>query len=38
MDGLAGDVLSLSRAGRGQLDMDPAPFDLAGEVRDVVAR
>src|SRR6266550_3268177 len=38
MNGLVSDLLSVSRAGRGKLDMDPAPFDLAAEVRDVVGR
>jgi signal transduction histidine kinase len=38
MNGLVNDLLSVSRAGRGQLEMDRAPFDLAAEVRDVVAR
>ena len=38
MNGLVSDLLSVSRAGRGQLDMEPAPFDLAAEVRDVVGR
>ena len=38
MNGLVSDLLSVSRAGRGQLDIEPAPFDLAAEVRDVVGR
>jgi signal transduction histidine kinase len=38
MNGLVSDLLSVSRAGRGQLDMERAPFDLAAEVRDVVGR
>ena len=38
MNGLVNDLLSVSRAGRGTLDMDRAPFDLAIEVRDVVGR
>jgi signal transduction histidine kinase len=38
MNGLVSDLLSVSRAGRGQLAMDRAPFDLAAEVRDVVGR
>jgi len=38
MNGLVNDLLSVSRAGRGQLDMERAPFDLAAEVRDVVGR
>lgn len=38
MNGLVNDLLSVSRAGRGQLEMDRAPFDLAAEVRDVVGR
>jgi len=38
MNGLVNDLLSVSRAGRGQLEIEKAPFDLAGEVRDVVGR
>lgn len=38
MNGLVNDLLSVSRAGRGRLDVEPAPFDLAGEVREVVER
>jgi signal transduction histidine kinase len=38
MNGLVNDLLSVSRAGRGKLEMDSAPFDLAAEVRDVVGR
>jgi signal transduction histidine kinase len=38
MNGLVNDLLSVSRAGRGTLDMDRAPFDLAAELRDVVGR
>src|SRR5687767_1365024 len=38
MNGLVNDLLSVSRAGRGQLEMDRAPFDLAAELRDVVGR
>jgi signal transduction histidine kinase len=38
MNGLVSDLLSVSRAGRGQLEMERAPFDLADEVRDVVGR
>lgn len=38
MNGLVNDLLSVSRAGRGQLEMERAPFDLAAEVRDVVGR
>jgi signal transduction histidine kinase len=38
MNGLVNDLLSVSRAGRGQLDVERAPFDLAAEVRDVVER
>jgi signal transduction histidine kinase len=38
MSGLVNDLLSVSRAGRDQLEMERAPFDLAGEVRDVVGR
>ncbi len=36
MNGLVGDLLSISRAGRGKLEMDKAPFDLAAMVRDAV--
>ena len=38
MNGLVSDLLSVSRAGKGTLEMDRAPFDLAAELRDVVAR
>jgi len=36
MNGLVTDLLSVSRAGRGKLEMDPAPFDLALTLRDTV--
>jgi signal transduction histidine kinase len=38
MNGLVNDLLSVSRAGRGKLEVERAPFDLALEVRDVVGR
>jgi len=38
MNGLVNDLLSVSRAGKGRLEVDRAPFDLAAEVRDVVER
>jgi signal transduction histidine kinase len=38
MNGLVTDLLSVSRAGRGKLEMDRAPFDLAMSVRDTVER
>jgi signal transduction histidine kinase len=38
MNGLVNDLLSVSRAGKGKLEIDKAPFDLALEVRDVVGR
>jgi signal transduction histidine kinase len=38
MNGLVNDLLSVSRAGRGRLEIDRAPFDLADELRDVVGR
>jgi signal transduction histidine kinase len=38
MNGLVNDLLSVSRAGRGSLELDRAPFDLAAELRDVVGR
>jgi signal transduction histidine kinase len=38
MNGLVNDLLSVSRAGKGQLEIERAPFDLAAEVRDVVGR
>jgi signal transduction histidine kinase len=38
MNGLVNDLLSVSRAGRGSLSIDRAPFDLAAELRDVVGR
>src|SRR5438046_8751583 len=36
MNGLVTDLLSVSRAGRGALDLSRAPFDLAGTVRETV--
>jgi signal transduction histidine kinase len=36
MNALVTDLLSVSRAGRGTLEMDPAPFDLAASVRETV--
>jgi signal transduction histidine kinase len=36
MNGLVSDLLSVARAGRGALEMDRAPFDLAASVRDSV--
>ena len=38
MNGLVTDLLSVSRAGRGKLEMERAPFDLAMSVRDTVER
>src|SRR5205823_12966157 len=38
MNGLVSDLLSVSRAGRGVLEMDRRPFDLALSVRDIVER
>jgi PAS domain S-box-containing protein len=38
MNGLVTDLLSVSRAGRGKLEMDRATFDLAISVRDTVDR
>ena len=38
MNGLVSDLLSVSRAGRGKLEMDRRPFDLATSVRDTVER
>jgi signal transduction histidine kinase len=38
MNGLVNDLLSVSRAERGSLRMEPVSFDLAGLVRDVVQR
>jgi signal transduction histidine kinase len=38
MNGLVNDLLSVSRAGHGPLEMERAPFDLAAEVRDVIGR
>jgi signal transduction histidine kinase len=38
MNRLVTDLLSVSRAGRGKLEMDRAPFDLATSVRDTVER
>jgi len=34
MNGLVSDLLSVARAGRGALEMDRQPFDLAASVRD----
>ena len=36
MNGLVTDLLSVSRAGRGKLEMDRVPFDLATSLRDTV--
>ena len=36
MNALVGDLLSISRASRGKLEMDVAPFDLAATVRGTV--
>src|SRR5437773_7522591 len=38
MNGLVNDLLSVSRAERGGLQMERASFDLAGLLRDVVSR
>jgi PAS domain S-box-containing protein len=38
MDRLVTDLLEVSRIGRGKFELRPAPFDLSGSVRDVVAR
>ena len=38
MNGLVNDLLSVSRAERGPLSMEPIPFDLAATTRDVVQR
>ena len=38
MNGLVTDLLSVSRAGRGKLELDPRAFDLATSVRDMVDR
>ena len=38
MNGLVTDLLSVSRAGHGKLEMDRLPFDLATSVRDIVER
>ena len=38
MNGLVNDLLSVSRAGKGTLELDRSPFDLAVELRDVVGR
>jgi PAS domain S-box-containing protein len=38
MNRLVNDLLSVSRAERGKLEMDPAPFDLTESVREVVER
>lgn len=38
MNGLVSDLLSVSRAGRGKLELDVRPFDLATSVRDTVER
>jgi len=38
MNGLVSDLLSVSRAGRGRLEMDRRPFDLATSLRDTVER
>lgn len=38
MNALVGDLLSISRARRGKLEMDPAPFDLAASVRGTIER
>jgi signal transduction histidine kinase len=38
MNGLVTDLLSVSRAGRGKLEMDRRSFDLATSVRDTVER
>ena len=38
MNGLVSDLLSVSRAERGKLELDQRPFDLAVSVRDMVER
>lgn len=38
MNGLVSDLVSVSRAGRGKLELDRRPFDLAVSVRDMVER
>jgi PAS domain S-box-containing protein len=38
MNGLVNDLLSVSRAEKGSLSMEPVPYDLAVVVRDVVQR
>ena len=38
MNGLVSDLLSVSRAERGKLELDQRPFDLATSVRDMVER
>ena len=38
MNGLVSDLLSVSRAGRGKLEIDNRPFDLATSLRDMVER
>ena len=38
MNGLVNDLLSVSRAERGSLSMEPVPYDLAVVLRDVVQR
>src|SRR5262249_8922735 len=38
MNGLVTDLLSVSRAGRGMLEIQRAPFDLASSVRDTVEK
>jgi signal transduction histidine kinase len=38
MNGLVNDLLSVSRAEKGSLSMEPVPFDLAVVVREVVQR
>ena len=38
MNGLVSDLLSVSRAGRGMLELERRPFDLAVSVRDIVER
>ena len=38
MNGLVSDLLSVSRAGRGTLEIDQRPFDLAASLRETVER
>jgi signal transduction histidine kinase len=38
MNGLVNDLLSVSRAEKGSLSMEPVPYDLAAVLRDVVQR